>query len=216
MSEAQFQYDPALIRALRQMALEGKHPLDLIRFVQQREGYAPNFVVPVLGYLCQAFRVPLSIILPLREEMGVGPDSESLRVVFWFAAAVLEKDARPWDRGLFEKNFANGTNLEASRSEYGKLEGCIASSAAFGRGELAVIVAKELSDSTVRERINGFVREFFEMLAHQGNGTINNTPCRVLMDFRLTPEGPGTRITCVVQALREWNPQPEPLALASV
>src|SRR5450755_2312526 len=98
MSTSNFQYDPELIRELRQMALDGAQPADLIRCIQDRQGYAPHFIVPVLAYLRHAFDASLRIILPLREEMGVGPESRALRVVFWFAAAMLEnEDYLPWD-----------------------------------------------------------------------------------------------------------------------
>jgi hypothetical protein len=113
MIESNFQYDSELIRELRRMALDGGQPADLIRCIQQKEGYAPDYIVPVLAYLRHTFGVPLRTILPLREEMGVGPESRALRVVFWFAAAMLaDEECLPWDWHLFQRELKGDFNAD--------------------------------------------------------------------------------------------------------
>ena len=56
-----------VIAELRQLALEGAGLNQMVQHVQQRLGFAPDFIVPVLPYFCKAFVLPLVEVLPLRD-----------------------------------------------------------------------------------------------------------------------------------------------------
>ena len=59
--------DIEVVAELRQLALGNAGLNQMVRHVQQRLGFAPDFIVPVLPYFCKAFFLPLVEVLPLRE-----------------------------------------------------------------------------------------------------------------------------------------------------
>jgi hypothetical protein len=226
MNESNFQYDAELIRELRQMALNGAQPADLIRCIQQREGYAPDFVVPVLAYLRHAFDASLRIILPLREEMGVGPESRALRVVFWFAAAMLaNKDYLPWDWQQFQARTRNEFNADdlatwPTSIEGAKLDYRQTGIGAIARGAMTIVIeyneAFDLPDKVIRERIRAFAEEYRQMLNPTANGTAAESTTRMTLDFQMEPAGPKCRVICMIQTLKELLEHKQQPSLASV
>jgi hypothetical protein len=46
----------------------------MVAEVQTSLGFSPDFVVPVLGYFCKAFSLPLVDVVPLREWMETKDD----------------------------------------------------------------------------------------------------------------------------------------------
>jgi hypothetical protein len=59
--------DMAFVDRLRHLASQGAGLDQMVSEVQAGLGFSPNFIVPVLGYFCQAFSLPLIDVLPLRE-----------------------------------------------------------------------------------------------------------------------------------------------------
>ena len=226
MNESNFQYDAELIRELRRMALNGAQPADLIRCIQQREGYAPDYIVPVLAYLRHAFDASLRIILPLREEMGVGPESRALRVVFWFAAAMLaNEDCLPWDWQWFQAKSKDvfsaedlatwPTCIEGTKLEYRQTDDGV-----FARGALTVVIdyneALDLPDNVIRERIRTFAEQYRRMLSQTVNATVGDYTTRMTFDFQMHPDGPKCRVKCMIQTLKELLEHKQQPSLASV
>ena len=60
-------FDSEVIAELKQLALDGAGLNQMVKHVQQRLGFAPDFIVPVFPYFCRAFNLPLVEVLPLRE-----------------------------------------------------------------------------------------------------------------------------------------------------
>jgi hypothetical protein len=56
-----------ILAELRRMASQGAGLNDMVKNVQQRLGFAPDYIVPVFPYFCRAFSLPLVEVLPLRE-----------------------------------------------------------------------------------------------------------------------------------------------------
>ncbi len=56
-----------IIQGLQNLAGEEKSIEAMVKYVQQELGFSKGFIVPVLGYFCQAFSMPLSEVLPVRE-----------------------------------------------------------------------------------------------------------------------------------------------------
>lgn len=56
-----------ILAELRRLALQGAGLNDMVKHVQLRLGFAPDFIVPVFPYFCRAFSLPLVEVLPLRE-----------------------------------------------------------------------------------------------------------------------------------------------------
>jgi hypothetical protein len=226
MNESNCEYDAGLVREIRRMALEGAQPADLIRCIQERQGYAPDYIVPVLAYLRHTFDVSLRTILPLREEMGVGPESRALRVVFWFAAAMLaNEDYLPWDWQRFQAKSKNGftvdnlaawpASIEGTKLEYRETgDGIIA------RGALTIVIdfdeAFDLPDNDIRERIRAFAEQYRQMLTQTVNGTAGDYSTRMTLDFEMHPDGPKCRVVCMIQSLKELLENKQQPSLASV
>ncbi len=59
--------DKEVLAELRDLALHGAGLNQMVKQVQQRLGFAADFIVPVLPYFCRAFSLPLVDVLPLRE-----------------------------------------------------------------------------------------------------------------------------------------------------
>jgi hypothetical protein len=214
-------YDPALIQELRMLALDGAKPVDLIRCIQKRECYAPNFVVPVLAYLRHAFGVPLRVILPLREEMGIGRDSNVLSVVFWFAATMLEHaELEPPNRDVYERmNRFDKEALAAWRTdESSRLECARFPEGVYARGMLAILVDPDgISAADIQRRIRDFASQHQRMVAESINGTRGSRELpRMMMDFEIKPAGPTYRVECKVRTLIELIPHLNQPILSSV
>jgi hypothetical protein len=65
-----------VIRQLRVMAAQGATVRELVTEVRTRLAYAGDAVIPVLWYFTQAFCLPLTAVLPIREWLGTDRDDE--------------------------------------------------------------------------------------------------------------------------------------------
>jgi len=68
--------DSALVNRLRELAAQGAGLDQMVSEVQTRLGFTPSFTVPILGYFCQAFSLPLIDVLPLREWVETKDDRQ--------------------------------------------------------------------------------------------------------------------------------------------
>jgi len=59
---------------LQAMAKRGQSLNEMVGYIQRELGFSKDFVIPVLGYLCQAFSLPLKEVLPLREWVDTHDD----------------------------------------------------------------------------------------------------------------------------------------------
>ena len=56
-----------ILCGLQAMAKRGQSLNEMVGYIQKELGFSKEFIVPVLGYFCQAFSLPLKEVLPLRE-----------------------------------------------------------------------------------------------------------------------------------------------------
>ena len=86
--------DREILAELRRMASQGAGLNDMVKNVQQRLGFAPDYIVPVFPYFCRAFSLPLVEVLPLREYSNKDiPELQGLLDMIR-NAAVSEADGR--------------------------------------------------------------------------------------------------------------------------
>ena len=85
--------DREILGELRRLASQGAGLNDMVKHVQDRLGFAPDFIVPVLPCFCRAFSLPLREVLPLREYSNRDiPELQGLLEMIRNAAA-FETDA---------------------------------------------------------------------------------------------------------------------------
>lgn len=102
-----------LIQALRDLAVRGATVRQLVGEVYARLGYEGDVVVPVLWYFTQAFGLPLTEVLPIREWLGTARDEEINALILpaiekarshWMSSAALHSNGPgtggAGDRGL--------------------------------------------------------------------------------------------------------------------
>jgi hypothetical protein len=65
-----------IVDRLREMAAQGADLAEMVAYVQRELGFSEAFIVPVLGYFCRAFALPLSEVLPLRKWWETRDDEE--------------------------------------------------------------------------------------------------------------------------------------------
>ena len=83
-----------VLAELRRLAAHGTGLNEMVTHVQQRLGFAPDFIVPVFPYFCRAFSLPLVEVLPLREFSNKdAPELQDLLDMIR-NAAVTEEDAK--------------------------------------------------------------------------------------------------------------------------
>lgn len=75
LQEGTFRQD--MLQKLRLMASQGVGLAEMVTYVQKELGFSRSFIVPVLGYFCQAFSLPLRVVLPLREWWETRNDDET-------------------------------------------------------------------------------------------------------------------------------------------
>jgi hypothetical protein len=63
-----------ILRGLQTMAKRGRSLNEMVGYIQKELDFSEDFIVPVLGYFCQAFSLPLKEVLPLREWVGTHDD----------------------------------------------------------------------------------------------------------------------------------------------
>jgi len=94
------EFNRDILAQLRQMVGHAADLQQMVHYVQDELGFSREFIVPVIGYFCQAFRLPLREMLPLRE---------------WWESGAPHGDV---DRGLLEKisRVASGADAEITKS----------------------------------------------------------------------------------------------------
>src|SRR5438309_578996 len=111
-------YRDDILRDVQERAVLGVRLPDLVTMIQDRLDVPHEITVPALGYLCRAFRIPLSVMLHIRDRHQDGPFVSVLQSAIWFSATVLKhlERARVWNWGIVGEQFGkNHFNHEQIR-----------------------------------------------------------------------------------------------------
>lgn len=206
--------DEELVRQLRQVSCSGATTADLVALTALTLN-VPLSSVPVLAYLAKAFFVPLEVVLPLREDGGMGPFGRALQVLFWFSSLFTEEVvALPWDWDEFRKQFEGGfqsSSLQTVPFPEGSLQfahppACPAGF--YARALFEVYVDKvEASDPPAKEihaRIRRLANHFQEMIwGIPPDRNAQKESLHLKFEYhRIEDVGPKYRVVCMAHALR--------------
>jgi len=208
-------FDVELIEALRLRARAGASVKDLAELMADRLG-SEDAIIPMLGYLCRAFWVPLPVLLPFREDRGKGDFSRALQVVLWFSSLVSEGcDVLPWSWDDFQRlcgrEFPNNAS-PAGRDDAGEIlrywqppnhPGVLV---ARGMIELNVDKVEALGTSSAElfQAVKRFTTRLRDLLS--ANRKVVDGAAKVAaalrMEFQIDEQGPMYRVICRVYVLK--------------
>ncbi len=185
-----------------------------VALIKRRLGLEDG-IVPILGYICRAFSVPLAVALPLREDGGNGPFARALQICVWFSTLVTTRfEILPVNWDVFWKSF--GDNFSADQfapwaikdGELSYYQSPGGSEELFARGLLEIHMDKNaafgLSDQEAYEKVKNWVLTFQRWFGAEdlSNGQTAKIPAQMKLEFQIEDQGPKYRVVCMLRAIK--------------